>query len=68
MADIKGWKVTIKAIVTKTIEITEDEAESEAEAIEIAHTIFSTVNNDTPEKYEQETESVEEAIFDEKAN
>lgn len=54
---MKKYNVTIKATVTKTYEV---EAETEDQAIEEAHGIFSVLNDDTPEDYEEDTLSVEE--------
>jgi len=59
---MSGWNVRIKASVTKTIEITADEAGSEDEAVELAHRIFSVNSNGEDEKYEQDTEWVEVTI------
>jgi len=53
------FDVTIRAIVTKTHRI---EAETEDEAVEIAHQIFSVNNDDTPEDYEQDTVSCNEVV------
>ena len=50
------YAVTIRATVTKTYEV---EANSEQEAIEDAHGIFSVLNDDTPERYEEETLRIE---------
>ena len=51
------WKVTIKATVTKTI--TDIEAATEDEAIEIAHSLFTVENTDNEEDYDEQTEDVE---------
>ena len=55
---MKGWNVTVKATITKTIKI--GEAKDEEEAVEFAHQIFSVSNDGIPEKYEQDTISVTE--------
>ena len=52
----KEWNITIQATVTKTIRVT---AKNEQEAIEDAHGVFSVLNDDNEEKYDQETISVE---------
>jgi hypothetical protein len=51
------WNVTIKATVTKTI--TDIEADTEDEAIEIAHSLFTVENADNEEDYDEQTEDVE---------
>lgn len=53
-----GWDVTITCQVRKTIHI--DEAKDEAEAVEMAHQMFSCLADGSSEKYEQETEDVKE--------
>lgn len=56
---MKEFDVTIRAIVTKTHRV---EADTEDEAIETAHQIFSVNNDDTPEDYEQDTVSCKEVV------
>jgi hypothetical protein len=51
------WNVTIKATVTKTI--TDIEADTEDEAIEIAHSLFTVAVEDGEEDYDEQTEDVE---------
>jgi hypothetical protein len=51
------FKVTIRAVVTKTLTV---EAKDKDEACEIAHSSFSVMNNDDPEDYDEETVNVEE--------
>lgn len=46
------WEVTIRATVTKTYTVT---ANNEQDAIEQAHQVFSVLNDDIPEDYNQET-------------
>lgn len=53
----KLYDVTIVASVRKTYRIG---ADSEDEAIELAHNIFSVLNDDTDEDYDQETIACEE--------
>jgi hypothetical protein len=53
------YKVTIQAKITKTETV---EADSEDKAIEMAHQVFSVLNDDVDEKYEQDTVSCEKAI------
>lgn len=57
-----AWDVTIRAEVTKTIRIESDEAESEQEAVELAHSQFTATPDpdDTKEKYEEYTLDVKE--------
>ena len=50
------YDVEIKATVRKTYRV---EAESEEFAVEAAHQVFSVLNDDTPEEYDQEDLSVE---------
>jgi hypothetical protein len=50
------YRVTIQAIVTKTYEVN---AQTEDEAVEEAHQIFSVLNDGMPEDFEQDTLSVE---------
>lgn len=52
----KNWDVTIRATVTKTLRI---KADTEDEATEEAHRLFSVLNTDNNEKYEEETVSVQ---------
>ena len=59
---MKGWNITVRAVVIKTIEVTKDEADTEEEAIELAHRVFSVSSDDTPERFEQYTEDVKEII------
>ena len=54
---MKNFKVTIKAIVTKTYQVEADNVET---AYELAHEKFSVLNDDTPEHYEQETVDIKE--------
>jgi len=54
---MKTWEVTIEAKVTKTYTV---DAENEDEATETAHSIFSVLNDDTPENYDEETLEVVE--------
>ena len=49
---MKEYHVTIRATVTKTLTV---EAANVDEAEETAHQEFSILNDDSPEKYEQET-------------
>lgn len=50
------WAVMIKATVRKTIEV---EADTEDEAIDEAHSLFSVLNDGEEEDYDEETEGVE---------
>jgi hypothetical protein len=54
---MKEFDVTIKATVTKTYRV---KAKTQQEAGEKAHQVFSVLNDDTDETYEQDTESVVE--------
>jgi len=54
---MKTYEVTIKATIYKTLTV---EAANEDEAYEAAHEKFSVLNDDTPERYEQETMGIEE--------
>jgi hypothetical protein len=54
---MKTYAVTITATVTKTYTV---EAENEDAAYVLAHERFSVLNDDAPEYYDQETDSVEE--------
>ena len=55
---MKTYEVEIEATIRKTYTV---EAESEEEAVDTAHSIFSVLNDDTPEEYTQELLSVGEA-------
>jgi hypothetical protein len=50
------YNVTIQAVITKTVSVV---AQSEDEAIHIAHESFSVLNDDTDERYEQDCLEVE---------
>jgi capsid portal protein len=52
------YKVTIKATVYKTIAV---DANSENEAYELAHDVFSVQRDEWPERYEEETVDIETA-------
>lgn len=54
---LKQYDVTIKATVTKTYRV---DAKDEDEATEEAHGVFSVLNDDVPEDYNEETLDVEE--------
>ena len=54
---MKTYAVTITATVTKTYTV---EAASKDEALSLAHESFSVVHDGAPERYEEETNSVEE--------
>jgi len=54
---LKQYDVTIKAVVTKTYRV---DAKDEDEAVAEAHSIFSVLNDDVPEDYDEETLHVEE--------
>lgn len=54
---MKKYKVTIRAEITKDIIVT---AADEDEAVEAAHQQFSGAPDGTPERYNEETEAVEE--------
>ena len=54
---MKAYAVRIKATISKVVVV---EAESDQAAIEAAHEDFSVLNDDNPEKYNQEVESCEE--------
>lgn len=54
---LKQYNVTIRATVTKTYRV---DAKDEDQATEEAHSIFSVLNDETPEDYEEETLHVEE--------
>jgi hypothetical protein len=49
---MKTYQVTIEARVTKSYIV---EADNEDVAYELAHEQFSVLNDDTPERYEEET-------------
>ena len=49
---MKTYQVTIEARITKSYIV---EADNEDVAYELAHEQFSVLNDDTPERYEQET-------------
>jgi len=51
------YEVTILARVTKTYTV---EADNEDLAYELAHELFSVLNDDTPERYEEETLDIRE--------
>ena len=51
------YKVTIEARVTKSYIV---EADNEDLAYELAHELFSVLNDDTPERYEEETLDIRE--------
>jgi hypothetical protein len=51
------YEVTILARVTKTYTV---EADDEDLAYELAHELFSVLNDDTPERYEEETIDIRE--------
>ena len=53
------YKVTINAIVTKTIEV---EASDQNKAEEKASELFTTYRDKSEERYEQETISIEEQV------
>lgn len=54
---MKTYEVTIKATICKTITV---EAANEDDAYVEAHERFSVLNDDTPERYEQETLDIQE--------
>jgi hypothetical protein len=56
---MKEFDVTIIAKIRKTYRV---DAETEDEAIETAHQIFTVVNDDIPEDYDQDTVDCEEVI------
>tara|TARA_R110000823_G_scaffold310532_1_gene435486 strand:+ start:102 stop:275 length:174 start_codon:yes stop_codon:yes gene_type:complete len=49
---MKTYQVTIEARITKSYIV---EADNEDGAYELAHEQFSVLNDDTPERYEEET-------------
>ena len=55
---MKTYAVTIKATIYKTYTV---EAASKDEALSLAHESFSVLHDGAPERYEEETNSVEEA-------
>jgi hypothetical protein len=55
---LKQYDVTVRAIVTKTYRV---DAKDEDEAVEEAHCVFSVLNDEVPEDYNEETLNVEEA-------
>ena len=55
---MKTYNVTIRATITKTYRV---EAENVDKATEVAHEIFSVLNDDTDENYEQDLLDVEQA-------
>jgi len=58
---MKAWDVTIVATVRKTIRVTEEDGVSnEEEATELAHSLFTTVTDDIPEAYDEDTSDVNE--------
>ena len=62
---MKTYKVTIQAIITKPMSVM---AQSEEEAIQIAHESFSVLNDATDERYEQDCLEVElDEVLGEKA-
>ncbi len=54
---MKTYQVTIEARVTKSYIV---EADNEDGAYELAHEQFSVLNDDTPERYEEETLDIRE--------
>ena len=54
---MKTYEVTIKATIYKTITV---EANNEDDAYVMAHERFSVLNDDTPERYEQDDVDIEE--------
>ena len=54
---LKQYDVTIKAVVTKTYRV---DAKDEDEAVEEAHGVFSVLNDEVPEDYDEQTLNVEE--------
>jgi hypothetical protein len=55
--EMKKYKVTIQARVTKTYVV---EADNIDLAYELAHDQFSVLNDDIPERYEEETLDIRE--------
>ena len=56
---MKTYYVTIRATVTKTIRV---QADNQDAAAEIAHESFSVCDSSDDERYDQETEAIEEII------
>ena len=56
---MEKYKVIIRSLVTKTIEV---EASDETKAEEQASELFTTDRDAFEERYEQETFSIEEAV------
>ncbi len=54
---MKKFEINIKATIVKKLIIEVEDEVTEDEAIEIAHSEFSVLNDDNEEKYEQELES-----------
>ena len=54
---MKTYNITIRATVTKTLQV---QADSRADAIEMANEEFSVENDHTDENYEQDTIAVTE--------
>jgi len=54
---VKKFEINIKATIVKKLIIEVEDEVTEDEAIEIAHSEFSVLNDDNEEKYEQELES-----------
>lgn len=54
---MKTYEVTIRATVVKTYTV---EAADDNEALNIGHEVFSVLNDDAPERYDQETVDVVE--------
>ena len=54
---MKTYSVQIRAEITKTIEV---QAINEDEAYEKAHEIFSVTSDEWPEKYSEDTLSIQE--------
>ena len=56
-----AWEVIIKGSITKTIRIDDNEADSEDDAVELAHQQFTVAPEEgAGEKYEEETINVTE--------
>jgi hypothetical protein len=54
---MKTFEIEIQAIVRKTITVT---AKDQDEAVITAHEQFNVMNDDVPEKYEQDTVNIKE--------
>jgi hypothetical protein len=54
---MKTYAVTITATVTKTYMV---KARNKDAARDLAHECFSVLNDDAPERYDQQTDSVKE--------